>query len=169
VAAGQLDFQDDGCSKHKGMEPSRLRARCRTSAIRGGGRRHDPQPFRRYRHLQTRGTRLPSSSPETKLLGNHPPRGRTHPKFRGASFMPGVEIRLSQPLADRQDHAKDRSVWTGQLHGQASVVGFDNRTTNGQAHPHASRFRCKECVEDAVNCFWINSRSGIFDRHQNGI
>src|SRR5262249_15452358 len=50
---------------------------------------------------------------------------------------------------------------------KAAVVCFDDRSTDGQSHPHAVRFGCKKRVKDAIDIFRLNARSRIryYDKH----
>src|SRR5262249_23927857 len=49
---------------------------------------------------------------------------------------------------------------------KSTRMSLDDRTANRQSHSHPICFRCEEGLEDSVDVFWIDARSGVFDRHK---
>jgi hypothetical protein len=47
-------------------------------------------------------------------------------------------------------------------------MAFYDHSANSQSQTHPSRFRRNERLKYSVCLFWINSRSGVFHRYNNG-
>jgi hypothetical protein len=78
---------------------------------------------------------------------------------------PSISRRLGRGIRPTwQDNLKRRSVRVSSRGSQSSAVSFDNGAANRRAHPHAMGLRCKECIEDAVDIFWLYPRTGILNR-----
>ena len=66
----------------------------------------------------------------------------------------------------RQKYVKDRSVGLTKGYRQAPAMIFYDRPADRQPHTHTVGLCRKERVEDAVNVYRIDSRSGVFHRDQ---
>ena len=57
---------------------------------------------------------------------------------------------------------------TGRGSNKLTFMAFYDHSANSQSQADPSRFRRNERFKNSVSLFWINSRSGVLHRYNNG-